>query len=151
MKQFVIFSLSEQDFAIEIENVNEVTESSEITPMPSGPSELEGMMNLRGNVMPVINLRQALKMDTEASGSSQIMVVGQDDHLVGLMIDNAKDVRNLDEEFIDKSVAYLDNYKTLYKGVMNIDDKLVLILDLHWITNNPDYSLETINANVEPQ
>jgi len=145
MKQFVIFSLSDQDFAIEIESVNEVTESKEITPVPKSPEELEGIINLRGEVMPVINLKRVLKMNMSNKNDSQIMVVGNDDKQVGLMIDYAKDVKDFDEDSIEQTTSIIQGSQDHYKGVMTINDNLVLILDIAWLIGNPDYSISELS------
>jgi len=134
-QQFVIFELAGQDYAIDIALVNEITEIKEITKMPKVETYIEGILNLRGNVIPVVNLKKILNITSENPGNKQILVSSTDENLAGLMIDSAKDVKNVDEDEIEPVSSVLQSGKNSYKGVINVDGNLVLILDVENIVN----------------
>ena len=134
-QQYVIFELGGQDYAIDIALVSEITEIRAITKMPKSEAYIEGILNLRGSVIPVVNLKKLLNIESSNQGNKQILVSSTNDNFAGLMIDSAKDVKNFNEDEIEPIANIVQTQKNSYRGVINVDGSLVLILDVENIVN----------------
>ena len=92
-RQFVTFSLGEQQYCVDIMSVREIRTSNLVTPLPSAPDFLRGVINLRGTIVPIIDLRTRLGLGrTEASASHIVVIVTIEDRLNGLLIDGVSDI-----------------------------------------------------------
>lgn len=129
--QYVIFSLEEQLYAVDIALVNEITEIKDITKVPASKEYMEGVLNLRGKVIPIINLKQ--KMDIEIrKPSGQILVIEYKNKQVGLIIDHAKDVKVVEElsvENLEVSI-YNKSESSIKRIIKDTDKQLILIIDI---------------------
>src|SRR5947207_15533215 len=100
--QLVVFRLGEDYFAMLIANVNEIIRLQKITPVPKAPSFVEGVTNLRGRVIPVIDLRKRFGVDPKPDGQmARIIVVEQGERLLGMMVDAVDEVLTVPRNTIE--------------------------------------------------
>jgi purine-binding chemotaxis protein CheW len=129
--QLVTFKLGDEEFAVDILKVQEVNRMVDITAVPNAPGSLEGVINLRGKVIPVYNLRKKLGLEArDADGQSRIMVVDTG-ATVGLMVDSVQEVLRLPSESVEPPpLLSSGNGDGSVKGIGKLEDRLVILLDL---------------------
>lgn len=143
--QFLTFALNDQDFGIDILRVQEIKNFTRVTPIPNMPECIKGVMNLRGTVVPVIDLRRRFNMPTaEYNQFTVIIVVNVGEKIVGLVVDAVSDVLNVGEDAIEgpPDLGAIDT--SFIKGLAKSGDRLVSLLDIEVLLN--DRSSTTINA-----
>lgn len=130
--QLVVFTMEEEEFACTIHNVREVVKMLKITPLPRSLDFVEGVINMRGEVLPVIDLRKRFGLpDAERTDESRIIIVEVEDRLVGLTVDSVTEVIRLANEQIQEAPDQVAGQKTnLITGVGKIDKRMLIILNL---------------------
>jgi purine-binding chemotaxis protein CheW len=146
-EKYLTFKLAEEIYGVEIIKVREIIGMLPITRMPRMPEDVRGVINLRGKVIPVIDLRIKFKMEaTEATSETCIIVVDIRDAngelLVGILVDGVSEVLDILESDIDDAPELGDSVATTYiSGVAKAGDKVVILLDILSVLD-----LESINA-----
>jgi purine-binding chemotaxis protein CheW len=131
-RQVVIFKIGGEEFALDIMDTKEVVVMRGITPVPETDSYVEGVMNLRGNLVPVLDLRKRLR----ASGSCdspdrRIIVANLDGRLVGLIVDGASEVIRVGEEMIEPPPDMIVEMGVGYiTGIINLRERFITLIDL---------------------
>jgi purine-binding chemotaxis protein CheW len=130
--KYVIFKLCKEYYGIPIDNVLSIEKTGQATRIPNAPNYVKGVINLRGEVVPVINLRKKLGMESDDSyKNSRIVVVSINEIVVGLMVDSSSEVLEIDKENIDKPPANGDNQFIEYiSGIGKTSDRLIILLNL---------------------
>lgn len=130
--KYVIFKLDKEYYGIPINQVIYIEKMHELTRVPNGPSYVKGVMNLRGEVIPLIDLRSKLNMKTkEADDHSRIIVVSEEDIMIGLIVDSSSEVIEINKEDIDGPPVSDENEDLSYvDGVGKLNDRIVILLDL---------------------
>lgn len=135
--QLVGFIIGNEMFGVDILMVQEIIRSAPITAVPNSPDFVEGVINLRGNIIPVIELRKRLNlysMDVDPS-DTWILILNIDDRVTGFIVDSVTKVLKIQEETIepppDIVIAGLESQ--YIQGVCKIDEKLLILLDFNRI------------------
>lgn len=131
--QLVAFKLGDEEYGISITQVQEIIRTTETTRIPQTPEFVEGVINLRGNLIPIIDLKKRFKLPgKEADDSTRIIIVEVEDQTVGIIVDAVSEVLRLSNESIEPTppgvVASID--AEYLKGVGKMDDRLLIILDI---------------------
>jgi len=128
--QFVVFNLENQDYAIDIKSVNEINEMTEITKVPNSKEYIVGVINLRGVIIPIIDSKKKLNLVTTAVGK-QVLIVEDSNKLIGLIIDNAKDVREFEEDQISSvdSITSEHSNRSIMKIINENNTNLISIIN----------------------
>ncbi|NLY76979.1 MAG: chemotaxis protein CheW [Tissierellia bacterium] len=129
--KYVTFKLGKEYYGLPIDNVLSIEKPSKTTRIPNAPDYIIGLINLRGDVIPVIDLRVKLGMEKIGiDKDSRIIIVREKDIVVGLMVDSSKEVLDIDEENIDKPPESEDDTIVDYiSGIGKKDERLVIILN----------------------
>ena len=137
--QVVAFKLRNEEYGISILNVQEIRNLTDITRVPFAQDFIKGVINLRGSVLPVIDLKQRLGLEeTPYTDDTRIVTVTIDDLHVGMLVDAVTEVLTLTAKPIDAKKAV--NGKELTKflsGIGNIDGRLIIMLNLEEIIGLP--------------
>lgn len=130
--RYVVFKLNQEYYGLPIEKVISIEKIGEITRIPNAPDYIKGVINLRGEVIPVVNLKKKLNIgDNELNMNSRIIVVNEDEMVVGLVVDFSSEVLEIDREDIDKPPETKDNQLIEYiSGIGKTSDRLIILLDL---------------------
>lgn len=129
--QFLTFALNDQEFGIEILQVQEIKNFTRVTPIPNMPECIKGVMNLRGTVVPIIDLRKKLRMLTaEYNQFTVIIVVNVGAKIMGLVVDAVSDVLNVEIEDIEGAPKLAGIDTTFIKGLAKSGERLVTLLDI---------------------
>ncbi len=130
--QLVIFQLGREEFAVDVSQVREIIRMQDITRMPKAPSFVEGIINLRGQIIAVLDLAQRLSLESAERGSeTRIIVVEAGDAKVGMIVDSVSEVMRINEDEVEPSPALAADVEAVYlKGVVKRDNRLIILLDL---------------------
>lgn len=129
--QFSTFLLDGHTFGIEVVQVQEVLRSSAMTRVPLAPAGVEGLINLRGQIVTAIDLRQRLALPPRPDGQAPMnMVVGSEEGAVSLLVDEIGDVVEVGSEAFEPPPDNIDQAtRDLVTGVFKLKDRLLLVLD----------------------
>lgn len=131
--QLVIFRLGRQEFGVRIDQVKEIIEMSHITRMPKAPSFIKGVINLRGQVIAVIDLTGLFDLPaSDHSQGTRIVVVDVDDSTVGMIVDSVPEVLRISAKDIDPTPGLIESrIDTRYiEGIGKLDNRLFVLLNL---------------------
>ncbi len=148
--QLVVFVMENEEFACSINNVREVLKMIRVTPLPRSLDFVEGVINMRGEVIPVIDLRKRFGLpEAERTDENRIIIVEVEDRMVGLIVDSVREVLSLSDQHIQEAPSQVAGGKTdLIKGVGKADDRMLIILDLSRIlTSEEQIALDDISQS----
>jgi purine-binding chemotaxis protein CheW len=141
LTQFVTFVLMDETYGINVMQVQEVLRVTEIAPVPGAPAYVLGIINLRGNVVTVIDTRARFGLpSSETDDSSRIIVIESDKQVVGILVDAVAEVVELYENEIDvapnvgteDSSRYIQGVATREEGLLILVDLKKLLTDEEW-------------------
>lgn len=134
-EQLVTFSLGSEEFGVDIVCVQEIIRIPPITRVPKAPDYVEGVINLRGNVIPVVSLRKRFGMgEAEDSDLSRIIVLQVQNKVFGIRVDAVTEVLRLDTEAIEPPPPVALGMDAHYiRGVGKIGERLLILLNLEYI------------------
>jgi purine-binding chemotaxis protein CheW len=138
--QVVSFRLGSEEYGVDIAQVQEIIRMVEITHVPRAPRFMEGVINLRGQLIPIIDLRTRFGMTRiEATKSSRIVVTDIGTKRVGIVVDSVSEVLNIPIENIEDAPEMIAGIGTEYiQGVGKVADRLVIMLDLTMVITSDD-------------
>ena len=148
LRQFISFSVGAEEYALELMSVKEVIRVREITWLPKAPSFVKGIINLRGDVIPVIDLRDRFGLAAmEATSQTRVIVVEVEGRLMGMVVDSASQVVRIPRDQIDLPPQVLGrNSRDFISGVGKLDEKLIIILNAEAVlTKEEKTELSTMN------
>ncbi len=130
--KYLTFRLAEEDYGIEIRYVTEIICIQKITEIPNVPEYVKGVINLRGKVVPVIDMRMRFNMpNIDYTDRTCIIVTNYQDTAVGLLIDMVKEVVNIDEKGIDThDKISISSDNPFIQGIGKADGEVKIILDI---------------------
>lgn len=129
--QLVTFRLGDEEYAVDILKVQEINRMVEITTVPNTPAFIEGVINLRGKVIPVISLRKKFGLEAkDIDSQSRIMVVNVG-ATIGLVVDSVSEVLRLPADTVEPPPAMTSGIDSEYiKGIGKLEDRLLILLDI---------------------
>lgn len=136
--QVIVFRLGEERYGVDISQVREIIRPSQITKIPNAPDFVEGIINLRGQITTIINLRKRFGMPPKPiDNDTRIIVVEYNNAVIGMMVDTVNEVKYLaqkDIEALPGIVTSREEAKFL-KGVGKLPDGLLILIDLNKVLN----------------
>jgi len=131
LRQFISFSVGDEEYGLELLRVKEVIRVREITWLPKAPSFVKGIINLRGDVIPIIDLRDKFGLEAkEATAMTRVIVVEVEGKLMGMVVDSASQVVRIPVDQIDPPPPVFGGVsQDFITGVGKIDDKLIILLN----------------------
>lgn len=138
--KFVIFKLANQYYGIDIYNVQVIEKNTSFTRVPNAEQYVKGVINLRGDVVPVIDLVERFGItSSKESNESRIIIVNVKDILIGLIVDSSSEVLVLNKENIDNTPSLGEQPPEAFiKGVGKKEGRLIMLLDLEKIIGLKD-------------
>lgn len=128
----VIFRLADEFYALDIQCVQEIVRMQTITSIPGADAWVEGITNLRGRVVPVIDLRRRCSIAaSEYTAETRIVVVSSSNGMVGLIVDAVSEVLRIPTEQVEPPSGIISVPENAYlRGIAKLDDRLVSLMDL---------------------
>ncbi|MBW8190780.1 chemotaxis protein CheW [Neiella marina] len=139
--QWVTFRLDNETYGINVMQVQEVLRYTEIAPVPGAPGYVMGIINLRGNVVTVIDTRSRFGLQSaEVTENSRIVIIEAEKQVIGILVDSVAEVVYLRSSEIDSApnVGTEDSAKFI-QGVSNRDDELLILVDLNKLLNDEEW------------
>lgn len=151
--QLVVFNIGDEEFGVEIMNVQEIIRMTNITKIPQAPNYVRGIINLRGRIVIVINLNDIMGMDGKDSDEyTRIIVAEMGETVVGFIVDSVTEVLRLPEINVEPAPAIIANrINTEYiLGVGIINERLLILLNLYKVLNENEFNtLNTLASDAE--
>jgi purine-binding chemotaxis protein CheW len=130
--QFVGFRLDDEEYAIAITKIQEIILMKPITRIPQMPSFIEGLINLRGSVIPIVNLRERFGLPRrDLDDETRTIVVNVQDKTVGCIVDAVTQVMRINRDAIQPPPLSVQSVSQQYiAGLAKLDDRLLIVLDI---------------------
>ncbi|MGN0908722.1 MAG: chemotaxis protein CheW [Succinivibrio sp.] len=141
LKRWVTFRLGQEIYGVNVMQVREVLRYTDIAPVPGAPSYVLGIINLRGNVVTVIDTRQRFGLPSaDVTDNTRIMIIESDSHVVGILVDSVAEVVDLNTNDIDDTpnVGTEESAKFI-SGVCNRDGDLLILIDLTKLLSDQEW------------
>lgn len=130
-RQLVVFSLLDEDYGIDIYKVQEIIQYRDITYVPKAPVFVKGVINLRGRIIPVIDLKERFGLpEKEVTPDTRIIVVEISSQTVGLIVDSVTEVLRIPKSDIEPPPPVTTIEADFIEGVGKLDERLIIILDI---------------------
>lgn len=139
-RKVIVFQLKDEEYAVSVDQVGSIERLQSITRVPQTADFVKGVINLRGVVTPIIDLRVRFGIDeTEYSDSTRIIIVYLDDLEVGLIVDVANDVIDIPESSIEPPPEVVGAVNVDYiAGVAKLENRLLILLDLQKVLSQEE-------------
>lgn len=138
--QLVTFMLENQEYAVDILKVQEINRTVEIANVPNSPSYMEGVINLRGKIIPVINLKAKLGFsEKKANEGSRIIVMDINGVTKGVLVDSVSEVLRISSDTVEPPppiLSHTNNGKDIIKGIAKLEDRLVMLVEIDHLIGN---------------
>ena len=130
--QLVTFSIGGEEFGVDILKVQEIIRMLDITRVPKAPDFVEGVINLRGKVIPIIDLRKRFGLASKGHDkNTRIIVIDINDMIVGFIVDSVSEVLRIPADTVEPPPPVVAGLDSEYiSGVGKLDDRLLIFLDL---------------------
>jgi|Deesub1362A_J573_1020465.scaffolds.fasta_scaffold00398_39 purine-binding chemotaxis protein CheW len=130
--QLVTFSLGNEEYAVDILKVQEINRMTEIAKVPNAPHYVEGLINLRGRVIPVISLRKRFGLkEKDSDERSRIMIMDIQGITIGLVVDSVSEVLRIPAATVEPTPPIASDISTEFiKGIAKLDDRLIILIDM---------------------
>jgi purine-binding chemotaxis protein CheW len=132
LMQLVTFSIGEEEFGVDILKVQEIIRMMEITKVPRAPDFVEGVINLRGKVIPILDLRRRFGLVTrDHDKHTRIIVIEISNMIVGFVVDSVSEVLRIPSNTVEPPPPVVSGLESEYiSGVGKLADRLLILLDL---------------------
>jgi purine-binding chemotaxis protein CheW len=132
LRQFISFSVGDEEYGLELLRVKEVIRVHEITWLPKAPAFVKGIINLRGDVIPLIDLREKFGLESlDQTAQTRVIVIEVEGRLMGMIVDSASQVVRIPADQIDPPPPVLGGpSREFITGVGKLEDKLTILLNV---------------------
>ncbi len=152
LSQLISFAVGDEEYGLDILGVKEVIRIRQITRLPKAPSFVKGIINLRGDVIPILDLRDRFGLEhQEYTNTTRVIVVDVDDKLVGMVVDEANQVVRIPADQIDPTPPIVGTLSAEYiRGVGKLDERLIILLNIDRIlTTEEKVELEEMESSIK--
>lgn len=144
--QFLTFILKEQEYGVDILRVQEIKGWDSVTQIPNTPEYIEGVINLRGTIVPIIDLRKRFDLESIPYGPTTVVIVlrvesrsGQESRIMGIVVDAVSDVYNVSDEDVKPAPDFGSVVDIEFvHGIATVEEKMVIILEIDHLLNSDE-------------
>jgi purine-binding chemotaxis protein CheW len=136
-KKVVVFQLRNEEYGVDVHQVRSIERMVNITRVPKTPGFIKGVMNLRGLILPVIDLRKRFNLEESSyTEDTRIVIVAANEIVVGLIVDAANDVIDVPADVVEPAPEVVGGIKATYlDGVAKLEKRLLVLLNLEKVLN----------------
>ena len=138
--QQVVFRLDKEEYGLDIMKVNGIERYQEVVKIPNAPEYIEGMINLRGEVLPIFSLRTKFNLDRkETDDDTKIIVAYTQDIKIGFVVDAVQEIMQINEEDVEPAPPIVTGIDRKYiKSVAKVEDRMVTLIDIDLIVTDEE-------------
>ena len=131
-KQYMIFNIGTEKYGIEVSSINNTIQMPSITRVPCAPKYFKGIINLRGEIVPVMSLSRRLhSIDREITKDSRIIILNvEENDRIGIIVDAVTEVLTISSKDVEDPSPFLSSEDTLVRGVAKVGDDLISIIEV---------------------
>ncbi len=139
--EYLSFTLGDEHYGVDILKVQEIRGYNAVTRLPDAPEYIKGVINLRGTIVPVIDLRLKLRLAEARYDSFTVMIVlNVENRVVGIVVDSVSDVVPLADEQVRATPEFGAAVDTRFiAGIGTLDDKMLILLDIETLLDSADF------------
>lgn len=141
MQQYIGFNLNNEEYTIPILKVREIIGLPPITKMPQSPPYIEGVTNIRGSIIPIINIKRLAGLDKAEQKGDRVIIVASGKAAYGILVDSITGVINIDESSIEPPENVINRSSDIIGGIIKIDSRILVLLDTSRLIPYEDQSL----------
>ncbi len=148
--QYVVFKLNNDRFAVEIERVLEIIHTQSVFKVPNSPPYIDGLINLRGKVYTLFNLRKKFDLPSIDANieDSKVLIVNINSTFIGMSVDAVDEIIQIENNLIEETPPTLsNNAKSYIRAVAKVNDNLVLLLNLEALIASPADIITSLSVN----
>jgi purine-binding chemotaxis protein CheW len=138
--QQVVFKINKEEYGFDIMKVNGIEKYQEVVKVPNAPEYIEGMINLRGEVLPIFSLRKKFNLATrEPDDDTKIIVAYSQNVKIGFVVDSVQEILHIQEEQVEvapKIVAGID--RKYIKSVAKVDNRMIVLVDVNLLVTDEE-------------
>ncbi|MBE0461881.1 MAG: chemotaxis protein CheW [Halomonadaceae bacterium] len=148
-REFLVFSLGEEEYAIDILKVQEIRGYENVTRIANAPDFIKGVTNLRGVIVPIVDLRIKFHLESvEYGGQTVVIVVNVADRVVGIVVDGVSDVMTLTPEQIKPAPEFgVTLSSDFLSGLGSLDDRMLVLVDIDKLLTSEEMALVDSTSN----
>jgi purine-binding chemotaxis protein CheW len=153
-QQYLTFLLAGEEYGVDILRVQEIKGWDSVTPIPNTPKYIRGVINLRGTIVPIIDLRLRFNLEQLEYGPTTVVIMlkvmseSKQGRTMGIVVDGVSDVYNMPDEQIKPSPDFGTAVETDFvKGLATVNEKMVIILDIDHMLNSKELKAMTSGAD----
>ncbi|NOY71513.1 MAG: purine-binding chemotaxis protein CheW [Gammaproteobacteria bacterium] len=148
MNQYLTFIMAEEEYAVDILRVQEIKGWDVATALPNTPDYVRGVINLRGTIVPIIDLRQRFGLDSIQYGATTVVIVlkvlsDAGERIMGVVVDAVSEVYNVSPDEIKPAPSFGEVQKEVVKGLATVENKMIIILDIDQLLNERELQMAT--------
>jgi len=138
--QQVIFRLDHEEYGLNIMQVNGIEKYQEVVKVPNAPKYIEGIINLRGEVLPIYSLRKKFNLELkEINDDTKIIVVNTNDMMIGFVVDSVTEILQIEEDTIEPAPKIVTGVNRKYiKSVAKQEDRMIILIDIDLIVSDEE-------------
>ncbi|APC41184.1 chemotaxis protein CheW [Clostridium estertheticum] len=126
--QVIVFKVNEEQFAVEASSVQSINDMMEITNVPKSAAYIKGLINLRGNIISLLDINLLLDIEKGSIEQENIIILNLKEESVGVTVDQVDEVLEIETDLIEKIET--DKDKAYIKGIINFKDRIVTLIDI---------------------
>ncbi|MYL24651.1 chemotaxis protein CheW [Vreelandella massiliensis] len=148
-REFLVFSLGDEEYAIDILKVQEIRGYENVTRIANAPDFIKGVTNLRGVIVPIVDLRIKFHLDSvEYGGQTVVIVVNVADRIVGIVVDGVSDVMTLTPEQIKPAPEFgVTLSSDFLSGLGSLEDRMLVLVDIDKLLTSEEMALVDSTSN----
>lgn len=133
--QYVVFNLENEYYGVNINYVETIEKVSAITRVPKAPYYVKGVINLRGEVVPVIDIRKRFNLpDSDITDNTRIIILSVEEMIMGIIVDSSSEVITISKDLIENTSNLINSSEDDYiNGIGKIENRMIILLDVHKI------------------
>ncbi|MBM7555914.1 chemotaxis protein CheW [Halanaerobacter jeridensis] len=150
--QFLTFEVDNEEYGVDVLKVQEIIRYREPTAMPNAPEVIKGVINFRGEVIPVVDLRKKFNLaDKEYDNFTVIIALEVKDKIVGVIVDQVSDMVSFSDEDIQENLEFGSQVDTEFiKGMARLDERLIILLYLEKLLSFEEFkAVNKVGSNLE--
>ena len=132
--QIVIFSLGDEEFAVETLKVQNISNNMLVTKVPKSDAHIRGLINLRGSIISLIDINLLLGTNNQFNEKGNIIIIDVEEEEIAISVDKVREVLDIDEKMIQKLDA--EDVREYVKGIINLNGSIITLIDLNMLLGN---------------